>query len=99
MAYLVVIVDQSLPVIVPIHVPGMVEGVIIHIEVIKSGLLVGTLEIGLPWHWRFIAVNVDPYKASMVNIDVNLEQTIAIRVESIHILKPRSFCEFTTETV
>lgn len=79
---LVVVVGQDLPVEVALHIPGVVEVVLLEVVVNESGLLVDTFEVVLPGDLGGLAgIHVDPDEA--VAVDVNVDRGEIVFVESL----------------
>lgn len=97
---LVIVVSQDLPVIVAVHLPGVVEDIFIEVEVLVLLLGVGAGEVVLPRHLRrFFGVKVDPDEAIVVNVGVDVEKPILGFVEALELLVAGSFCQVAAETV
>ena len=76
---LVVVVGQDLPVEVAIHVPSVVEVVVLEVVVLESGLLIDALKVVLPGHLGgLLVIQVDPDKAIAVEVDMDGEEVGAV---------------------
>lgn len=97
---LVVVVSEDLPIVVPVHLPGVIKDIVIKVEVFVLLLGIGTLKVILPRNLgRFFGVKVDPDEAIVVNVGVNTEQPVLGFVETLKLLVTRSLCEVTTEAI
>jgi len=68
----VVVVGKDLPVVVTLHLPGMVELVVGEVELLVSFLLVDTIEVVFPGDLRLgAAVEVDPDEVVDIDMDMN----------------------------
>lgn len=91
---LVVVVGENLPVEVSLHVPGVVEVVLIEVVELESGLLVDTFEVVLPGDlWCFTSVHVDPHKAIEVDVGMGGEEVTSMEGTdvSLHIAGDEEF--------
>lgn len=74
MSYFVIVVGQRFPVVVSIHLPLMVEIVLVHLERLQAGLLVHACKIFFPTDLRHrLGIKVDPYEAQLVNVNMHFE--------------------------
>lgn len=97
---LVVVVGQNLPIVVSVHLPSVVEDVVIEVEVLILLLGISAGEVVFPRYlWCVFGVKVDPNEAVVVNVLVNTEQPVLGLVETLKLLVARSLCEVPTETV
>lgn len=82
------------------HIPSMVERVIIHVEDTKSRLCVCSIKVALPRNRRLVSsVEIDPDETSLVNVHVDLEQAICVLVESLHLFEARGLGQFSTQPI
>lgn len=97
---LVVIVGQYLPVVVTVHLPGVVKDIVIEVELFVLLLGISASEVILPCHlWRVFGVKVDPDEAIVVNVGVNAEQPVLGFVKTLKLLVTRSLRQVPAETV
>lgn len=76
---LIIIVGQDLPVEVALHIPGVVECIILEVVVVESGLLIDTGKVVLPGNLGNIAsVQVDPDKTIPVNVHMDRRGEIVV---------------------
>jgi hypothetical protein len=77
MTHFVIFINQCLPVIVSIHVPGMIITVVLHLKVVESPLLV---DLGIHLipraRWVFGSVEVYPNETLPVNMQVKTEKRV-----------------------
>ena len=79
---LVVVVGEDLPVELALHVPGVVEDVVLEVVVFESGLLIDTVKVVFPGDFGdLFGVQVDPDEAVLVNVHVDRRGEVL--VESI----------------
>jgi hypothetical protein len=97
---LVVIVGEDLPIVVPVHLPGVIKDIVIKVEVFIFLLGIGTLKVLLPRDiWGFFGVKVDPDETILVNVGVNTQQPVLGFVETLKLLVARSLCEVAAEAI
>jgi len=78
---LVVIVRQNLPVKLALHIPGVIECIILEVVVVEPGLFVDTVEVVLPGDLGNLAgVQVDPDETISVNVHMNRRGEIVVEV-------------------
>lgn len=69
---LIIIVGQNLPVEVALHIPGVVECIILEVVVVEPGLLIDTIKVVLPGDLGNLAsVQVDPDETISVNVHMD----------------------------
>ena len=97
---LVVVVGQDLPIVVPVHLPGVVKDVVIEVEVFILLLGITPSKVILPVHLRrVLGVEVDPNEAVVIYMGVNAEQPILGLVETLKLLVARRLRQVSAEAI
>lgn len=91
---LVVVLHQTLPVCIDIHVPVMVKRVVLRkVEILHAWLLVDLVELVVPVHIRLLAgLKVDPYEAGFISVYVYRKQGMLGFVEIRNCFESRGLC-------
>lgn len=95
--YLVVIFADQLPIVLAIRSPGAVVHIIVQGKVAKTGLLVSTAIHCLPWHRSFGRIEVDPDEANLVDVGMDLEETVGILIKVAELIKLGGFGELAVQ--
>jgi hypothetical protein len=77
----VVVIGQNLPVEVTLHIPSVVEEVVIEIVVVETGLLVDTVKVVCPGDLgSLLGVEVDPNEAIAIDVHMNGRKVVIMKV-------------------
>lgn len=69
---LVVVVREYLPIVVALHLPEMIEDVVVEAELAVAFLSVDAIELLLPVKLRLLlSIHIDPDEAILVDVGVN----------------------------
>lgn len=80
---LVVVVGEDLPVVVTLHLPDVVEVVVVKVVVREALVGVKVVKVILPGDLGNLgAVHVDPDEATSINLDVDGEKTVLLLVKA-----------------
>lgn len=80
---LVVVVGKDLPVVVALHLPDVIELVVVKVVVGEALMCVKVVKVILPGDLRGLsAVHVDPDEATSINLNVDGEKTILLLVKA-----------------
>ena len=97
---LVVVIRQDLPVEVATLLPGVVEHVVVPVDIVHARLLVDPLEVVLPRDLGLLlSVQVHPDEPVAVDVHVDRQQTILALVEPVKVLVPRRLGELAVQPV
>lgn len=82
MAYLVVVIETSLPIVVTLDAPRMIIDVVVHVELCQSLTGVRAFVKRVPGYaWRLGSFKVDPDKASGINLNMDGEESVLVLVK------------------
>lgn len=77
----VVVIGQNLPVEVTLHVPSVIEVVVVEIVVVETRLLVNTVKVVLPGNLGgLLGIKIDPDKAITIDMHMDGCQLIVVKV-------------------
>lgn len=97
---LVVVVCENLPVVVTLHLPGVVKLIVLKVVLLEAGLRVDALKVFVPRNLgRIFAIKVDPDEALVVNVDVDREKTVLGNVKITDVLEARRIGEVAVEII
>lgn len=97
---LVVVVGQDLPVVGALHLPAVVEYIVVEVKLVVLLLLIGSQEVLLPRDLGHgLGVKVDPDEAVAVDVHVDGEQAVLGLVEARELLISRCLGQVATETI
>lgn len=97
--YLVIIVCQSLPVVIANQTPLMIKVVLAHVELGQPWLKIHILEVILPWTGFLISIEIHPNKPKMIDMNMNLEETVGGFVKVGQVLVLRRLCKLAIEAI
>lgn len=98
MVAFIVVVSQCLPIVITAHLPYVVKAIVFEIEVFEPGLHVNTLKIIVPFD-LFVYIEVYPYKAYGVNMNVDWKKTILQSVEALYLFVSRCFSQLAVQSI
>lgn len=93
------VVGQNLPVVLALHAVFLVESVVIPVDLLKTFLLINTLEVASPRFRVLRAVEVDPDKAIRIDLEMDLEKAVLALVEVLELVVVGCLGEVATQSI
>jgi hypothetical protein len=98
--YLVVVINQGLPVKGAIHFPAMIINVVVHNEFLQSFLCIDAGALLLPRDaWFGCCLEIHPDKAAFINVQMNWKETVLFLFEIFIILEAGRFRQISVQAI